>query len=257
MIRQSITLVLPGGGTMEMVWIAPGKFVMGTTEEQAQLLRSKGLWRDWFENEMPAHEVAITKGFYMAENEVTQAQWLGVMGTKPWADWDHVQESPDNPAVCVSWEDAMKVIRRLNAAEGAAVYRLPTGAEWEYACRAGTATLWFLGDDEGRLGEYAWYFANAWNVGERYAHRVGTKRPNPWGLYDMHSNVWEWVQDWNGPYSSAAQVDPVGPESGSSRVVRGGAFACDASDVRSAFHESYAPSFRDFAIGFRLVRQDP
>jgi formylglycine-generating enzyme required for sulfatase activity len=253
--NKTITMTLPGGATIEMVWIPPGTFLMGTTEEQEQLLRNKGLWYDWFENEHPAHEVTITTGFYLGMYEVTQGQWTSVMGTKPWAGQSYVMENPEHPAVYVSWEDAQEFLRRVNAAEGAGVYRLPTEAEWEYACRAGTTTLWSFGEDEGRLKDHAWYRVNAWNVGEQYAHKVGTKLPNPWGLYDMHGNVWEWCQDWwYRIYTADAQVDPVGPGSGSDRVVRGGGFDFIAQHVRSAIRINYWPARYD-DVGFRLLRQ--
>ena len=119
--------------------------------------------------------------------------------------------------------------------------------------RGGT-TRWSFGDDESDLTDYAWYYANAWNVGERYAHAVGTKLPNPWGLYDMHGNVWEWVQDWYGGYDSARQVDPPGPTSGSFRVLRGGAFLNFAQDLRSAIRYRYSPGARYFGVGARLLR---
>ena len=117
---------------------------------------------------------------------------------------------------------------------------MPTEAEWEYACRAGTTTRWSFGDSEDQLRRYAWYGANAWNAGEKYAHKVGTKQPNGWGLYDMYGNVWEWVQDRYGSYTSGSQVDPTGPASGSNRVRRGGGFGGTARSVRSALRPTVA-----------------
>ena len=123
----------------------------------------------------------------------------------------------------ISWNDVQEFVQRLNEAAGEEVYRLPTEAEWEYACRAGTSARWSFGDDEGRLGEYAWYYSgNVSGAGFRDAQPVGTKLANPWGLFDMHGNVYEWVQDRYGPYSSAAQLDPQGPSTGSLRMFRGG-----------------------------------
>ena len=135
----------------------------------------------------------------------------------------------------VSWNDVHTFIHRLNIAEGDSVYRLPTEAEWEYAARAGTTTSWPFGNDSTRLGDYAWYFDSAWSQGEAYPHPVGAKLPNPWGLYDIQGNVWEWVQDWysSSYYHSSPGVDPRGPASESQRSVRGGAFGCPSRYLRT------------------------
>ena len=150
-----------------------------------------------------------------------------------------------------------EVVRRLNEAASEEVYRLPTGAEWEYACRAGTTTRWSFGDDESRLGEYAWYSDNAWNAGLQYAQPVGTKLPNPWGLYDMHGNVTEWCQDWLGSYTADSQINPTGAATGSRRVWRGGDFGRLLSTSRSATHFGLSPSGRDYNLGARLLRMEP
>ena len=248
---QEITVNLPGDADMEMVWIEPGTFLMGTTEEQEQLLRNKGLWIDYIENEFPAHEVTISQGFWLGKYEVTQEQWVSVMGTQPWEGIARVQENPNHPAVDIMWEDWQKFIEKLNQAEGGEVYRLPTEAEWEYACRAGTNTLWSFGDDENQLGDYAWYADNALDAGEQYGHPVGMKLPNPWGLFDMQGNVWEWCQDLYGEYSSGAQIDPTGPASVDNYVQRGGDFDDRAWVVRAALREWRAEGG---VIGARLLK---
>ena len=239
---REIVVTLPGGATMAMMWIPAGTFTMGSPSSEPGRGSDEG----------PQHEVTITKGFYLGKVELTQGQWEAVMGTTPWSGRDYVQENPNNPAVYISWNDVQAFIVKLNETEGSEVYRFPTEAEWEYSCRAGTTTLWSFGDDESQLGEYAWYSDNSGGVA---AHEVGTKLPNPWGLYDMHGNVWEWVQDWwYGSYSSGAQTDPTGPATGSSRVVRGGYVGSNARDVRSADRSSNSPGAR-YYIGARLVRQ--
>ena len=247
-----ITVALPGGVTMDFVWIEPGVFTMGTTEEQEQLMRNKGLWDNWHENEHPGHQVTITRGFWLGKYEITQEQWAAVMGSSPWSGQVHVQANPDHPAVYISWDDVQELIDRLNA--DAALYRLPTEAEWEYACRSGGSTLWSHGDDEGQLGDYAWYRNNAWNAGLEHGLPVGMKMPNDWGLFDMQGNVWEWVQDWYGPYSSVEQVDPQGPATGSRRVFRGGAINTVPQDTRPAIHSYDVPSLGYYSLGARLVR---
>jgi formylglycine-generating enzyme required for sulfatase activity len=253
---HTLTADLPGGATMDFVWIDPGTFTMGTTEEQGQLLRSKGLFDGWFLNEMPAHLVTLTKGYYLADYEVTQGQWEAAMGTRPWSGQEYVQENPNNPAVYISWDGVQELVHRLNQAAGDSLYRMATEAEWEYACRAGTTTLWSFGDDETRLGAYSWYRTNAWDRAAHAAQLVGQQKPNPWGLYDMYGNVWEWCQDWYGSYPSDAQIDPPGPKSGDVRVVRSGDFLDLNNRVaRSALRDSsYPNNQRYFYFGARLVR---
>ena len=243
--RLNAPIDLPDGVTMEVVWIKRGTFMMGSPSSEPG--RSS--------NEGPQHEVTISRGFYLGKYEVTQGEWESVMGTTPWAGEWGVRESSENPAVYISWEDVQGFIAKLNAA-GEDVYRLPTAAEWEYACRAGENTRWSFGDDESELGEYAWCEDNACDVGECYARAVGTKKPNPWGLYDMHGNVWEWCEDWyeEDYYSSSSRVDPTGPSDGSYRIGRGGSFGFRAQHTRSAFRSYYSPLHRDYDVGFRLLR---
>ena len=180
------TFVLPGDAEIEMVWIPSGTFMMGTRQEEIDRLNAEETdFPGWNSNEGPQHEVSITRGFYLGKYEITQAQWESVMGTRPWSGRSYFRENANHPAVYISWNDMRDFVVELNEAEGSEVYRLPTEAEWEYACRAGTTTPWSFGDDESQHGDYAWYYDNAWNAGERgekYAHAVGTKLPNPWGF---------------------------------------------------------------------------
>lgn len=241
---DEITATLPGGAQMEMVWVEPGAFTMGSPASES----GRG-------DDEVQHQVTISKGFYLGKYEITQRQWLAVMGAEPWSGKPYVQMNPNNPAVYISWDDLQEFVRRLNDVEGEAVYRLPTEAEWEYACRAGMTARWSFGDDENQLKDYAWYDATAWNVGLMYAQPVGAKKPNPWGLYDMHGNVWELVQDWYGPYSSDAQTDPQGPSSsGLGRGGRGGGFGDFARYARSAGRGALSPENSSSSIGARLLR---
>ena len=259
---------LPGGGEMAFVWIEPGVFQMGSPNSESG--------RD--SDEGPVHEVEISRGFWLGKYEVTVGQFRRFVdatgydaGNRCWTyayennDWEErsgrnwrnpgYAQSDDHPVVCVSWDDVQAYAGWLSDETGV-LHRLPTEAEWEYSCRAGTSTRWSFGDDAGQLTHYAWIGDNAWDVGERYAHAVGMKRPNPWGLYDIHGNVWEWVQDWYGGsyYNSSPRIDPLGPPSGSRRVGRGGAFYKDARDVRSAYRASASPGFRNSDLGVRLLR---
>ncbi len=243
--------IVPGPGTiqvvdlsdgmmLEMVWIAPGSFVMGsrTTEDE----------RDDDETQ---HSVTLTKGFWLGRFEVTQAQWKRVMGSNP-----SKFEERDSPVEQVSWKDSQEFIVKVNAnlsAEGGG-FRLPTEAEWEYACRAGGTGRFCFGDGDWELVEYAWYGDNA----GRTTHAVGTRRPNAWGLYDMHGNVWEWCEDEYGPYASGPVSDPVGEVStGSARVFRGGACDRDLRRCRSANRGRASWDARMCDVGFRLARTNP
>ena len=156
---DELTVVLPGGGRMTFVWIESGRFRMG----------SPALEVGRYDREGPQHEAMISRGFYLGKTEITQEQWESVMGTTPWEGEDYVESNPQHPAVYISWDDVQLFIGRLNAAAGEEIYRLPSEAEWEYACRAGTDTRWSFGDAESRLGNYAWYRDNAWDVGLQYA----------------------------------------------------------------------------------------
>ncbi|MFM7164019.1 MAG: formylglycine-generating enzyme family protein, partial [Planctomycetaceae bacterium] len=156
------------------------------------------------------------------------------------------------PAVYVSWDDAVEFCKKLSAMEGK-VYRLPTEAEWEYACRGGTKTAFSFGDDEAELGKYAWFDGNALDIDEKYAHRVAQKPPNPFGLHDMHGKVYEWCSDWYGAYPSTPLTDPRGPSSGSFRVLRGGSWRGEPGLVRCAYRSYDTPERRGYGSGFRLV----
>jgi formylglycine-generating enzyme required for sulfatase activity len=183
----------------------------------------------------------------MGVHEVTQAQYEQVMGVNP-----SEFKGANNPVETVTWDDAVEFCRRLSAlpAEKAAgnVYRLPTEAEWEYACRAGTTTMYSFGDDESDLCDYGWSRENS----DGKTHPVGSKLPNAWGLYDMHGNVWEWCQDWLGDYPRGSVTDPSGATSGSSRVYRGGSWDYTAEICRSAYRNGNVPSYRYFNFGFRV-----
>jgi formylglycine-generating enzyme required for sulfatase activity len=199
------------------------------------------------EDERPVHQVVISRGFEMGKYEVTQAQWQAVMRHNPSGF-----VGPTRPVESVSWDAVQEFIKRLNEMDEEYLYRLPTEAEWEYACRAGSTTEYHFGNDAGQLEKYAWYADNA--GGE--THPVGQREPNKWGLYDMHGNVWEWVQDeWHGNYEGAPKDgSPWEDGSGSSRVDRGGSWNYFARLCRSAYRVNNSPDARYDNLGLRLVR---
>jgi formylglycine-generating enzyme required for sulfatase activity len=223
--------------TMEFVQIPAGCFQMGSPPNETGRSSDEG----------PEHKVCVD-GFWMGKYEVTQAQWQKVMGTNP-----AYFKGADNPVENVSWEDAQEFINKLNKQIGKNIYRLPTEAEWEYACRAGTQTAYSFGDDPGRLGEYVWYSENS----GRQTHPVGQKKPNNWGLYDMHGNVWEWCADIyvSDAYQQHQRQNPLVQSGGDSRVFRGGSWRSDAQNLRSAQRGSRgAPAGWRYDIGLRLAR---
>ena len=189
----------------------------------------------------PHHKVTLTKGFWMMETEVTQKQWKAIMGNNPSSFI-----GDDLPVEKVSWTDCQKFCKKCTKL-GLPV-QLPTEAQWEYACRAGTTGA-YVGD----LDEMAWYYDNS----GRKTHSVGTKKPNEWGLYDMHGNVWEWCQDWKADYPSGSVTDPTGPSNGSYglfRVNRGGSWSFKAGGCRSACRRYDEPDNRYYGLGFRVAR---
>ncbi len=230
---------------MKFKYIKSGSFMMGSASNESG--------RD---NDETRHRETLTRGYYLQTTEVTQGQWEAVMGTKPWSGKDYVRNDSNCPAVYISWDDCREFIRKLNNKEGANKYRLPTEAEWEYACRAGSTTRFSFGNSDSSLGDYAWYRGNAWDIGNKYAHRVATKKSNAWGLYDMHGNVWEWCQDIYSreAYSKHQSNDPIYTGEGSFRVRRGGSWSCYAGVCRSAYRSRGSPGGRGFGLGFRLAR---
>lgn len=191
------------------------------------------------------HQVTISNDFLIGKYTVTQALWQAIMGNNP----SHFKGA-DRPVEQVSWDDCQIFIQKLNSMAGKNIYRLPTEAEWEYSRRAGSTSAYCFGDDEGRLGKYAWY-AN--NSGQE-THPAGQKKPNSLGLYDMHGNVWKWCQDWYGNYPSGPVMDPKGPSSGSNCVLRGGSWFKVAAYARAAYRYRGNPGLRYNYLGFRLVR---
>ncbi len=239
---KAVTLKLAEGVEMKLVLIPAGKFLMGSP------LNEEGRDAD----EGPQKTVTITRPFYMGVHEVTQAQYSAIMGANPsqFKEWTH-------PVEQVSWNDAADFCKKLSETTGQAV-RLPTEAEWEYACRAGTRTPFHTGDtistDQANYDGNETYGGGRKGVYRQKTVPVGSFAPNAWGLYDMHGNVWEWCSDWYaGEYTNAVETDPQGPKTGESRVLRGGSWLYNPRYCRSATRNWDAPGTRNFIIGFRVV----
>jgi formylglycine-generating enzyme required for sulfatase activity/ankyrin repeat protein len=235
---------------VEFVWVPPGAFMMGSESGDF--------------DEGPAHRVALSRGFWLGKYELTKGQWKSVMETEPWKGKSNVIDDKDSPAVYVSWEDAQKLIEKLNADAGGG-FRLPTEAEWERACRAGSNTAYCFGDDPGKpsllgtddgenLAAYAWYSENIWG---KYARVVGQKKPNAWGLHDMHGNVWEYCQDqYQKDYENDREVDPRGPKKGDGIVVRGGDYHRAAKGIQSVARNGIGAQSPGPGKGLRLAKYD-
>jgi len=257
-IRQSSTIREPehvlildlgGGVEMEFAWIQPGSFMMGSPDGEAGHRHRQ--------RERPVHRVNITKGFWMSKYEVAQKQYEQVTGKNP-----SRFSGDENPVERVSWHDAKGFCKVLTEKLDKTVrlplrmrrkiksVRLPTEAEWEYACRAGTSTRFYTGDSETDLSMAGYWGKNSGGK----THPAGQKKPNAWGLYDMHGNVWEWCQDWydESYYRKSPATDPEGPDSGSDRVIRGGCWGLSAGEARAAYRLLDAPGDKRDRIGFRV-----
>ncbi|HNR34916.1 MAG TPA: formylglycine-generating enzyme family protein [Candidatus Hydrogenedentes bacterium] len=220
---------------ISFVWCPAGTFYMGSIEGR--------------DDELPVHRVKISKGFWLSRYEITQDLWQGIMGKNP----SRFTGDPRLPVENVSWKEVVSFIGELNRRYPDKIFRLPTEAEWEYACRAGSEREYGFGDNAAQLPDFAWFKENA----EGKTHVVGRKNPNAWGLYDMHGNVAEWVSDRYGeyPYEGGTVTDPMGPETGSNRVYRGGSWYHDAPQCRAAARQRDGMDKRDSVIGFRLVME--
>jgi formylglycine-generating enzyme required for sulfatase activity len=221
---------------MDLIYIPPGEFMMGFPDSDEYRESKNG----------PQHHVRISKGFYMSATEVTQAQWKVVMGSNP----SHFK-GENLPVENVSWNDAVAFCKKLSQ-RGGKTYRLPTEAEWEYTCWAGSTTIFPYGESETLLRDYAWCYPYSDNE----THPVGHKKPDTFGLYDMHGNVQEWCNDWYSEnyYSKSPSNDPKGPSTGTFRVMRGGSWMDYPVHCRSATRSDHWPDFKGSFLGFRVVR---
>ncbi|HEY3360660.1 MAG TPA: SUMF1/EgtB/PvdO family nonheme iron enzyme [Methanosarcina sp.] len=238
---------------MEFMLINPGDYRMGFPVGNGTLvsqLQTGDLQKDFLsDNQTPVHKVTIKTPFYLGKYEVTQKQWREVMTSNPSRSVED-----DYPVVYVSWDDAQEFVKKLNEMENnTGKYRLPSEAEWEYACRAGTNTKYSFGDDESKLEDHAWYAENSGGK----THIIGQKKPNPWRLYDMNGNVWEWVQDkWHDNYSGAPSNESAWVDGNSSlRIVRGGGGYIDVNNCTSSTRWKVKPDNRCEDVGFRLLRE--
>jgi len=253
---------------MRLAPILPGKFLMGSPDDEPGRESNEG----------PQHEVILTRPFYIGAHDVTVGQFKAFVQEKgyrteaetsgegayvllpnfewkldPKANWQNpgFEQTENHPVVCVSWNDAKAFCEWLSAKEGK-TYALPTEAQWEYACRAGSKTKFHFGDDGDELAKYAWQNENS----EMKTHPVGELKANAWGLYDMHGNVWQWVADWFAAdyYQKSPREDPRGPSLGSARAMRGGGALSSTSAARAAYrYGDYSPSIRSTHVGFRVV----
>ena len=238
-----VSVVLNVGSVHQVFrWIAPGRFRMGSTADEVERGNA----------EVP-HEVTLSQGYWIADTACTQAFWLAVWPVNP----SHFQENGRNPVENVAWHDAQRFIAELNRRLPGLDARLPTEAEWEYACRAGTTTPFSFGkqitpEQVNYHGDYPCVGGEKGLYRQRTAP-VGTLPPNPWGLYEMHGNVWEWCADWYAEYPPEPQVDPSGPAFGRMRVLRGGTWSDPARYARSATRSRIEPAYRPRSTGFRIV----
>jgi formylglycine-generating enzyme required for sulfatase activity len=232
--KKELSFDLGRGVKLDLVRIRPGTFMMG--DERGD------------NDEKPLHKVTISRSFYLGKFQVTQEQWEAVMGANP----SHFKGAK-NPVDRVSWEACQTFIKKLNEkfASSGVAFGLPTEAEWEYACRAGSNSRYGFGEREAGLADYGWFAGNS----DGTTHPVGQKKPNAWGLYDMHGNVWEWCADWYDAdyYKTSPAVDPPGPTAVTSRVLRGGSWADPAPYCRSACRYCLPPWFCVYCYGVRVV----
>ena len=244
-VSQKMRVDLGEGAVLELVWIPPGRFWMGSPPEEEYRARDE-----------TRHEVIFTNGFWLGKFEVTQAQWVALMGTNP----SHHRGSR-RPVEMVNWQDAQDFIAALNARSRDGGFRLPTEAEWEYACRAGTLTPFHTGKtidaNQANFDAVQYYGDNEVGVFRNRTMDVGSFAPNAWGLHDMHGNVAEWCADWFGDYDERLVIHPRGPRQGPGRVIRGGGYQAPAWAIRSAARQAAWWEQVATHVGFRVARDQP
>ena len=225
--------IMVNGVSFDMVRVEGGTFHMGATSEQEGEVNS---------NEKPVHPVTLSS-YYIGKTEVSQALWQAVMGSNP-----SYYQGADLPVECVNWNDCQEFIQNLNRLTGRN-FRLPTEAEWEFACRGGNNSRGYKYSGSNNLGSVAWYDENSGGK----THPVGTKAPNELGIYDMSGNVLEWCSDWYAGYTADSQTNPIGPQSGSLRVLRCGSFNFPAGSCRSSYRGCFYPTRHPSNFGLRLA----
>ncbi len=236
-----VELLLAPGVVTRLRWVPPGRFFMGSADDETGRYPDEG----------PQRWVTLSKGYWLADAPCTQAEWQAVMGTEP----SHFK-GPNLPVESVTWDDAQAFCERLRGRFPGLAARLPSEAEWEYACRAATTSAFNDGSPcteprgkDAALAKLGWFDKNS----EGKTHEVRGLAPNKWGLYDMHGNVWEWCEDWFGECTTDDQVDPTGAVSGVGRVLRGGSWDDRAGNCRSACRYGGRPDVRFLILGFRLA----
>jgi formylglycine-generating enzyme required for sulfatase activity len=243
---DTVNLDLGQGVSLSLARLPAGKFLMGSPKGDMGAANDES---DRAPNNPAQHEVTLSKPFLIGVTEITQEQYQQVTGTNP----SHFKGA-DLPVDSVSWEDATRFCKMLSDKTGKVV-RIPTEAEWEYACRAGSTTRYFHGDDPDseELADHAWYEVNA----GRKTHPVGLKKPNAWGLCDMGGNLWEWCQDfYAGPYEDKSVTDPKGPAAGGIRILRGGCWETGRLSCRSTNRGGMIPGRATSRFGFRVVVEE-
>ncbi|MBL8228344.1 MAG: formylglycine-generating enzyme family protein [Bryobacterales bacterium] len=240
---ETRSVPLTGAVTIQFVRLPAGSFVMGSDESEV------GRARD----ESPRHKVTIMRPFFIGKFEVTQEQWNAVMGGNP-SVFARIEGWRQLPVERVSWDDAQTFLKKLNAMQ-LGRFRLPSEAEWEYACRAGSEKRFPWGDDADyrQLAQHAWFYSRA----EGRSHPVGSRQPNAWGLHDLSGNVWEWVADWYAPYGNGDQTDPQGPAQGTEHGIRGGSWFNEPEAQRCANRHRHPSDSRQTNIGIRLIWEPP
>jgi formylglycine-generating enzyme required for sulfatase activity len=245
--RQQSTGPNPGDernfGGIPFVWVPPGEFLMGTTQDEEERVA----------DERP-HPVTLTRGFWMGKYEVTQEEWQRVMGNRP----AHFTGDDRLPVENVSWKDCQAFLQKLNGQDPSGTFRLPTEAEWEYACRAGTNSPYTFGSnistDQANFDGRTTHGSRIRGVYRERTVPVGNFGPNEWGLHDMSGNVWEWCADAYQPYPDGEAIDPITPATGNRLVMRGGAWTSQSLQCRSAKRGYGKPTYRKYDVGFRIVR---